>query len=87
MTQPIELAVPFVHLNGDRRETLLDNLDAAYTAVTAAMDALRQCAPNGRNAYPVDGLMQRLEAQHRQRQEYLQAVAVSLESEMNGLLQ
>jgi hypothetical protein len=85
MTTPIDLAVPFVHPNGDRRETLLDNLETAYTAVTAAMDTLRKCAPNGRNAYPVDGLMQRLEAQHRQRQEYLQAVADSLEAEAIAL--
>jgi len=81
MIPKIELAVPFVHVNGDRRETLLNNLEAAYAAVNAAMDAMRQCAPNGRNAYPVDGLMQRLEAQHRSRQEYLQVVADSLEAE------
>ena len=85
MTPKIDLAVPFVHANGDRRETLLDNLENAYTAVTTAMDAIRQCTPNGRNAYPVDGLMQRLEAQHRQRQEYLQAVADSLEAEAIAL--
>lgn len=85
MVPKIELAVPFVHLNGDRRETLLTNLENAYTAVMAAMDAMRQCSPNGRNAYPVDGLMQRLEAQHRTRQEYLQAVADSLEAEAIAL--
>ena len=86
MTTPkIELATPFVHSNGDRRETLLDRLESAYSAVNAAMDALRQCAPNGRNAYPVDGLMQRLERQHRQRQEYLSAVLESIEAEANSL--
>ena len=85
MVPKIELAVPHVHLNGDRRETLLTNLENAYTAVMAAMDAMRQCSPNGRNAYPVDGLMQRLEAQHRTRQEYLQAVADSLEAEAIAL--
>lgn len=85
MIPKIELAVPFVHLNGDRRETLLNNLENAYTAVMAAMDAMRQCSPNGRNAYCVDGLMRRLEAQHRTRQEYLQAVADSLEAEAIAL--
>ena len=83
--EPIELAVPFVHLNGDRRETLLTNLENAYTAVTAAMDAMRQCSPNGRNAYPVDGLMKRLKSQYQARQEYLQAVADSLEAEAIAL--
>ena len=86
MTTPkIELATPFVHINGDRRETLLDRLETAYSAVNAAMDALRHCAPNGRNAYPVDGLMERLQAQHRQRQECLQAVLDSIEAEAKSL--
>ena len=85
MIPTIDLAVPIVHLNGDRRETLTDNLETAYHCVQTAMDAMRQCAPNGRNAYLVDGLMQRLEEQHRQRQEYLQAVADSLEAEAVAL--
>ena len=85
MIPKIELAVPFVHMNGDRCETLLDNLGNAYNAVLSAMLALRECAPNGRNAYPVDGLMKRLETQHRTRQEYLQAVLDSLDAEANEL--
>jgi len=85
MIPKIELAVAFVHLNGSSRESLLEQLETAYTAVNAAMDALRQCAPNGRDSYPVDGLQQRREAQHRTRQEYLQAVADSLETEAIAL--
>ena len=85
MIPKIELAVPFVHLNGSSRESLENNLSAAYAAVLEAMDTLRQCAPNGRDAYPKPGLMQRLEAQHRTRQEYLQAVADSLEAEAIAL--
>jgi hypothetical protein len=81
----IDLAVPIIHPNGDRRETLMKNLEATYEAVQTAMLALRQCAPNGRNAYPVQGLMQRLERQHRQRQECLQAVLDSLEAEAGAL--
>ena len=84
-TLNIELATPFIHPNGDRRETLLDRLETAYSAVNDAMDALRYCAPNGRNAYPVAGLMERLEAQHRQRQECLSAVIDSIEAEVSSL--
>ncbi len=83
--KPIELAVPFVSLNGDRRETLLENLEKAYIAVLAAIDTMRQCCPNGRNAYPVDGLMEKLKVQYQARQEYLQAVADSLEAEAIAL--
>jgi hypothetical protein len=86
MTVPkIELSTPFIHNNGDRGDVLLDRITTAYMAVSDAMDKLRHCTPNGRNAYPVDGLMQRLEAQHRQRQEYLQAVLDSLEGEANAV--
>ena len=56
-----------------------------HIAVLAAIDAMRQCCPNGRNAYMVDGLMERLKAQYQARQEYLQAVADSLEAEAIAL--
>ena len=84
-TPQIPLAVPYVHLNGDRAETLLDRIEAAYGAVSTALDTLRECRPNGRNAYPVDGLMEKLEAQHQARQEHLQAVLDSLEAEATAL--
>jgi hypothetical protein len=77
----VNIVTPIIHLNGDRRETLLDNLERAFRAVRAAMDALRQCAPNGRNYYPEPGRLQRAERQHRERQEHLQAVYQSLEAE------
>ena len=81
----IELAVPFVHLNGTSAERLIEALDTAWTAVDTAMQELRHCAPNGRDAYPVDGMLEKLEAQHRQRQECLQAVMDSLEAEIVGI--
>lgn len=81
----IELAVPCVHMNGDRKETLLERLEIAYAAVGEAQDALRECAPNGRNAYPIPGLMEKLTAQHVARQHFLQAVRDSLEAEAIAL--
>ncbi len=77
--QPV--TTPIIHLNGDRRETLLDNLEHAYTAVSAAQDALRPCAGNARNFYPEPGRFERYQAQHRERQEQLQAVLDSLTAE------
>jgi hypothetical protein len=77
----LAIITPIIHINGDRRETLLNNLEQAYDAVRVAMDALRQCSPNGRNFYPEPGRMQKAEAQHRERQEHLHAVYTSLEAE------
>jgi hypothetical protein len=80
MTRPA-VVTPIIHMNGDRRETLLAQLEQAYRAVSHAMDALRQCAPNGRNYYPEPGRMQKAEAQHQARMEHLRAVYASLEAE------
>jgi len=81
MHNVIEVITPIIHLNGDRRETLLENLENAYRAVDFALDKLRQCAPNGRNYYPAPGRMQLAEAQHRERMLHLQSVRDSLGSE------
>jgi hypothetical protein len=80
MTRPA-IITPIIHMNGDRRETLLNNLEQAYSAVHEAMEALRQCAGNGRNFYPEPGRFERYEAQHRERQMHLQSVLDSLEAE------
>ena len=80
-----EIVLPILHPNGDRPETLLATLETACAAVGAAMDALRQCAPNGRNFDPVPGRMQQAEAQHRARQEHLMAVLTSLGAEAKGI--
>jgi hypothetical protein len=50
-----EIITPIIHLNGDRYETLIEQLEDAYEAVGLAMDALQRCAPNSRNSYPIPG--------------------------------
>ena len=77
----MQIITPIIHMNGDRREVLMERLEQAYDAVGMAMDVLQQCAPNGRNFFPESGRMQRAEAQHRERQAHLQAVYTSLEAE------
>ncbi|HEY5865107.1 MAG TPA: hypothetical protein VI542_06075 [Candidatus Tectomicrobia bacterium] len=76
-----DIITPIIHPNGDSKETLLANLEHAYHAVREAMEALRDCSPNARNFYVQPGRMQKAEAQHRERQEHLQAVLTSLEAE------
>jgi hypothetical protein len=74
----IPVITPIIHLNGNRKETLIANLEEAYRALRTAQDALRECAPNGRNYYPEPGRLAQAEAQYRTRQEHLQAVCDSL---------
>jgi hypothetical protein len=64
---PTPVVAPIIHLNGDRAETLLDQLEAVYSALSDALAALRQAGPNGRNYYPEDGLLEKAIAQHQRR--------------------
>ena len=80
-----EVVIPFIHLNGDRAETLIDNLSAVYDALIVVDRALCQCRPNGRNAYPVDGLIQKLESQHAYRKSLVRALRESVEEEVLGI--
>lgn len=75
------VVTPIVHLNGDRKSTLLAQLEVAYDAVHAASKALSAAWPNARNYYPVPGRMEEALAQHRQRMQYLAAIIDSLEAE------
>lgn len=81
MSHQSHVIIPIIHLNGDRRETLMAQLETAYLAVGAAIRALQVCAPNGRNYYPEPGRMQKAEAQHADRMAHLGAVYRSLEAE------
>lgn len=81
MPQVHSVVTPIIHMNGDCREVLVDRLEVAYAAVNAAMDALRECCPHGRNYYPEPGRMVLALVQHRMRQEHLKVVSDSLEAE------
>jgi hypothetical protein len=81
------VTLPIIHLNGDRKDTLIRQLEAAYDALSAAYDVLKDCAPNGRNYYPAPGRMDDALAQHRARQDAVAGVMASLESEIAGIQQ
>jgi len=81
------IVTPIIHLNGDRAETLVAALEHAYTAVQEAIEALRQCAPNGRNYYPEPGLLERAQIQYSTRQTHLEAVRYSLQAEATAIQQ
>lgn len=80
-----KVVLPIVHLNGDTKETLLHTIEAAYRAVKAAQVALAECAPNGRNYYPVDGLFPQALTQFQERMAHLQVVRQSLAEEAEGI--
>ena len=79
------LVLPIIHMNGDTRETLIGNLSELYTALREADRALCQCGPNGRNYYPVPGLMEKAVEQHRRRQATLAALIAEIEAEAIAL--
>ncbi len=85
MRQYPDVTLPVIHRNGDRKEVLVSQLEAAYDAVSAAFSALKQCSPNGRNYYHVPGSMQLATTQHDARMQALYTVMMSLEAEAIGI--
>ena len=85
MATALSVVTPIIHLNGTSREALSDALCEAYAAVNEALEKLRECAPNGRDYYPEPGRMDKALAQHRTRQEHLQAVLDSLGPEAEAI--
>lgn len=45
------MIVPTIHLNGTSKQSLLDDLDEAFSALNEAFDKLKRTAPNGRDYY------------------------------------
>lgn len=51
-TDGAAMLAPLLHMNGSSAETLIDGYTKAHNLLDAAIDALRACAPNGRDYYP-----------------------------------
>jgi hypothetical protein len=51
MSEPVVIA-PLVHLNGTSKAELLHQIVEASKAISAAMFALAQASPHGRDYYP-----------------------------------
>jgi hypothetical protein len=49
------MMIPTIHSNGTGRSSLLGELEAAHSAVIAAVDALRQVTVHGRDYYVQPG--------------------------------
>ena len=49
------MMLPTIHLNGTSADTLLEEIEGAYTALEIAERVLRAAAPNARDYYPTGG--------------------------------
>lgn len=80
------LALPTVHLNGSGRKTLADQLEASHLALTAALEAMRAGAPNGRDYYPQGSdAFERARVQHVRRLGLVEGVQAELLACWEGL--
>ena len=76
------MTVPTIHPNGDTAETLTAQLCAVAKACRAALAALRNGAPNGRNYYPqAYPALLAAQAQYAARCAHIQAVLDSVTAE------
>ena len=69
------IAKPTVHLNGTGAETLMRQFEKAGQALRAALQALRDAAPNGRDYYPQGpNALRKAQEDHEARLQRLDAV-------------
>lgn len=80
-----EIVLPVIHINGDRRDTLVLQLREAYVALRGAQLALQQTRPNPRNYYPVEGRWEAALAQYEARHAALATIIDSLVAEAKAL--
>ena len=75
------MQLPLIHLNGTSRETLLGEASDACTAIRAALDAVANATPNGRDYYPLGvGAFTTAQREHMSRMERLSSVLSELET-------
>lgn len=80
-----DLIVPVVHLNGTGKQDLIDMRERVDETLRLALAALKQMAPNGRDYYPVPGLMDRAVEQHFRRMRVLTDLQDELEEEIRQI--
>ena len=75
------LTFPTIHLNGTGRDSLVEGWETAWSACEAAMEALKQTAPNGRDFYPQGPeALDKAVNEHRDRLRRIQSVQEELQA-------
>jgi hypothetical protein len=73
------MILPTIHRNGTSKADLFDRYMTAMLAVEAAIDAVIQTAPHGRDYYPQgDDALRQAQAAHQDRMRRLHAIAAEL---------
>ena len=85
MTTTRQIVHPIVHLNGTGKDTLIEQRTLAYTALRMAVNGLKQMAPNGRDYYPVPGLLEDAVHQHMDRLRVINEIMDDLVAEIDHI--
>ena len=73
-----EIVCPIVHRNGTSAKELVEQLQAVSLSLLDVLNALYAAAPNGRDYYPVPGLLEKATAQHRRRCKVIEDLRVEI---------
>lgn len=79
------LTLPIIHRNGTYKEALLLELITANNALFQAEQAPISTAPNGRDYYPVPGLLAKAEAEYLARLQKLTSIRTEIEELIDGI--
>lgn len=79
------MILPIIHRNGTAAAALLDQTCNVTRCLRESKTALAEASPNGRDYYLVPGLIEKAEAQHRQRMGVLDALIVEFERQAEAL--
>ena len=75
------MILPTIHRNGTSKADLFDRYWTALLAVEAAIDAVAQTGPNGRDYYPQgDDALRQAQAAHQDRLKRLHAIVLELDT-------
>jgi hypothetical protein len=77
--------LPIIHLNGTSKQSLLEQLEEVYLALSAALDAMRKASPNGRDYYPQPGRMEKALLVHRRRMLGVSSLMVEVERDVHHI--
>ncbi len=77
--------IPVVHLNGTSKEMLLRPVVAIVAGLNTVLNDLRDMAPNGRDYYPVPGLMDKARDQYLDWDKRVRALLEEMQNYEEGI--